>query len=1132
MKPIKLLMVLAVQMTLMFAGTQLRAQSLAYSNAIVALNPAGYWPMHETAAPAPADIETNYGSLGALGTAYYADWWENNGAPGNSDIIHGYPGPLQNVPNSCVYMLDEYQFGTVTANNRNTSWAVVPHTSPLTALAPPFTVEAWVYGSNGDFGDIVGIDGTALNGGNNNNGFGFRFSWGGGTAGNIFQSYDEGFAGNGGTTAFTTNAWHYAVLVGIITTNGSTLTTNWDIYVDNSLYGASANSGFKPDNWDPLLIGGGMWNNTGSVRTRDMGLADVAVYTSALSSNQIAAHYYAATNTSAGPNDYYNAVLGNNPLLFYHMDSPAFPGWTPTNTWPVLHNYGSAAGNGFYMPGVTPGAAMGPPFAGDLPIAMPGNGLSAYADAGTNSLYNPTGHAPFSITACFQGNPADSRLESLAGHGDNSWHLRLDTSGKVHFGTGAQASDVISPGIYNDGNWHVAVGVYDGANNYLYVDGSLAVSAANPNPIIGTNVDALVGSDPQYNIFPAQPPGSSPSACEFAGNLCDVAYFANALTAAQIKTLYNAMGVPVSSISTPALSRAGSSDVITVTANGSSPAYQWYLNTVPSYSGATGMTDGGGVSGSATASVTIANLTDYYFAVATNNWGAITSSIVQVPMLNALAAGQPIWNQTGQSNVLVAFSLALDPITSTTLGNYSLNNGASVLSATLVASNEVALTTSVLNPMTSYILTVQNVENIYGIAVSPSPTNLAVGLYPANLALWVKANTGVTADASGNVSQWNDLSGNLNDLYVLSAIDPVQTNNAQGYTVIRFTGTNNTQMYANPASSLGITGDMTVATVINFATLAGGTNGDIVSKTGAGVRDNIPSPYDCYVGSAGTILRGNGGGTTAGVNYGQASATIGPSVGLPHILIATEYGNTVSFFLDGQPAGTGLLGNNYQETNDADALQSVFIGARGDNHNRLTGDLFEMTVAGSAISTNDALALANYLGAEYNVPVAPNTYVAITHQPAASTTMYQGYTLTLSATASGNPLALQWYSTNGIAVAGQTNAMLVIPNIQTTNSYYLVATNIFNAVTSSVANVNVIAVNPNPTNIVFSVTNNQLTLKWPADHTGWTLQAQTNGLLVGISTNWISVSSPTTTNRVVVPINLTNGTVFYRLVYP
>jgi len=74
-------------------------------------------------------------------------------------------------------------------------------------------------------------------------------------------------------------------------------------------------------------------------------------------------------------------------------------------------------------------------------------------------------------------------------------------------------------------------------------------------------------------------------------------------------------------------------------------------------------------------------------------------------------------------------------------------------------------------------------------------------------------------------------------------------------------------------------------------------------------------------------------------------------------------------------------------------------------------------------------------------------------------------------------------------------------------------------------------VNPNPTNIVYSVSSGNLTLSWPADHTGWTLQSQTNALSVGLTSIWYDVAASTTTNQVIVPLNPTNGSVFYRLVY-
>jgi autotransporter-associated beta strand protein len=72
-------------------------------------------------------------------------------------------------------------------------------------------------------------------------------------------------------------------------------------------------------------------------------------------------------------------------------------------------------------------------------------------------------------------------------------------------------------------------------------------------------------------------------------------------------------------------------------------------------------------------------------------------------------------------------------------------------------------------------------------------------------------------------------------------------------------------------------------------------------------------------------------------------------------------------------------------------------------------------------------------------------------------------------------------------------------------------------------------VNTNSTNIVFSVGSGNLTLSWPQDHIGWTLQAQTNTLSAGLGTNWVDVPGSTATNQVIVPINAANGSVFYRM---
>ncbi|MSR65789.1 MAG: hypothetical protein EXS24_00240 [Pedosphaera sp.] len=74
--------------------------------------------------------------------------------------------------------------------------------------------------------------------------------------------------------------------------------------------------------------------------------------------------------------------------------------------------------------------------------------------------------------------------------------------------------------------------------------------------------------------------------------------------------------------------------------------------------------------------------------------------------------------------------------------------------------------------------------------------------------------------------------------------------------------------------------------------------------------------------------------------------------------------------------------------------------------------------------------------------------------------------------------------------------------------------------------------NTTPTNITSSVSGNNLTLSWPSDHTGWRLQAQTNSVNTGISNNWFDVAGSSTTNLLILPVDLTKGTVFYRMIYP
>jgi hypothetical protein len=465
---------------------------------------------------------------------------------------------------------------------------------------------------------------------------------------------------------------------------------------------------------------------------------------------------------------------------------------------------------------------------------------------------------------------------------------------------------------------------------------------------------------------------------------------------------------------------------------------------------------------------------DKFVAVLTRPDGSIidsvTNTLTVVPAAPYVtAAGIPLWESANSTNIIVLFDEAVDPATATVAGNYSLN-GASVLSATMGSEpSKVVLTTSTLaqwsaNPGT-YSLQVQNVKDFYGLTIATASTS--IGIYPAATVLWLESNKGVVTDAGANtVNEWDDQSGLADNLYQFDGVleEPFLTTNANshGLPAIQFVGTNTQVLGGNafttflastpPAGGndyppLEITNDMSAFVVVNFSTLAGGTNGEIFSKLGAGGASNHqPAPYDYYVANASqtVFLRGNGTANSSFVS------TNGPSVGAPHILAVNEMGGFVSQYLD-----TANVGTNTLSLNALDAGQAFQIGERNDFVNRLNGYMSEVILVSSGLDTNDVAAIQNYLAAKYLIPTGTNSFPLITQEPVASTNIDLGTTLVVPAGVSGNPLALQWYDTNGVAIAGQISSTLNIQNDQSSDAYYLVVTNQFGASTSSVVSVTV-----------------------------------------------------------------------------
>jgi hypothetical protein len=91
----------------------------------------------------------------------------------------------------------------------------------------------------------------------------------------------------------------------------------------------------------------------------------------------------------------------------------------------------------------------------------------------------------------------------------------------------------------------------------------------------------------------------------------------------------------------------------------------------------------------------------------------------------------------------------------------------------------------------------------------------------------------------------------------------------------------------------------------------------------------------------------------------------------------------------------------------------------------------------------------------------------------------------------------------------------------------------YNATTFALTLIARTATNTVSTNLNLSTLNGtNLILQWPGDHTGWSIQVQTNPVTVGLSTNWATLAGSSQTNQFVMPINKTNGTLFFRMIYP
>ena len=120
--------------------------------------------------------------------------------------------------------------------------------------------------------------------------------------------------------------------------------------------------------------------------------------------------------------------------------------------------------------------------------------------------------------------------------------------------------------------------------------------------------------------------------------------------------------------------------------------------------------------------------------------------------LTVMADNQPpsIYSATrigaGATNVQVLFSEPVNSVSASTAGNFTLNNGATVIAAAPGPnSNVVVLTTSVLDPNSSYQVTAQNIKDAFNNAL----VSASAAVLPGGAAVLLRADAGILANGSG-----------------------------------------------------------------------------------------------------------------------------------------------------------------------------------------------------------------------------------------------------------------------------------------------------------------------------------------------------------------------------------------------
>ena len=231
--------------------------------------------------------------------------------------------------------------------------------------------------------------------------------------------------------------------------------------------------------------------------------------------------------------DYSNTVASLGPLAYWRLDETVAP---PQN---IATNSGTlgAAAHGYYINGanhpLAPGAVAAGADSGAVFPNLDGNRVAVPFHPAM-ALNQPFSVEFWAFPFASEGTLCPAALTWFGGDGARSgwlfyqngaagWTFR--TYGTGNTGFNATAEQAVTPG-----SWYHIVGVYDGANTKIYVNGArlASVAATSYVPITRTDVPFTVGARGNGSL----------GFFHYNGGVDEAAYYTNALTDAEILAHY------------------------------------------------------------------------------------------------------------------------------------------------------------------------------------------------------------------------------------------------------------------------------------------------------------------------------------------------------------------------------------------------------------------------------------------------------------------------------------------------------------------------------------------------------------------------------------------------------------------